>query len=156
MTPEEFLALPPAVALRILLESLDEETRGTVLSRDKPKLPLPPKFDQMIFRREGVVYASETDLEGLRFWHKKSAESAAGGGQYAEKDAKRRDSLARWIAWREVYPEAVWSGERDRVALVAKAPSSKPTVYPRLANGQRSAPTPPPQEDIDPDAEVPF
>jgi hypothetical protein len=155
MTPEEFLSLPAPVALRILFDCLDEDTSAAVLAKEKPKLPLPPKFDQVIFRKEGVMYASECDREGLAFWHKRSLESAAKGGQYAEKDAKTRDSLARWMAWREVYPDAVWSGERDREPVVAKAPSSKPTVYPR-ANGQRRAPSPPPQEDINPDAEIPF
>lgn len=153
MTPDDLFSLPPGVALRLIFESLDEDARERVLARDKPKLPFPPKFDRVIFRKEGVMYASECDLECLRFWHKRALEGAASGGQYAEKDAKNRDELARWIAWRECFPDAVWIGERDREQLAAKAPSSKPMVYPR--NGQRKAP-PPPDDGIDTDSEIPF
>ena len=68
---------------------------------------------------------------------------------------KNAESLARWIAWREWYPEAVWSGERNREAVVAKPPSSKPMVYARQNGGHRPAP-PPPDDDINPDGEIPF
>lgn len=150
MTPDEFLSLPAPVALRILFEALDPDTAARILAKPKPKLPLPPKYDQSIFRREGIMWASETDLEGLRYWRTKYLQSEAAGGQYAEQDKKRAASLERWIKWREAYPDVAWSGERDRVAIVAKAPSNKPTVYPR--NGQRRAPQQPAQEEeIDPD-----
>jgi hypothetical protein len=156
MTRDEFLALPPAVGLRVLFDALDEDTARVIASLDKIKLPLPPKYDQMIFRQGGVMWASETDIEGLRFWHRKSTDGQ-GDPKWAEQNKKRADSLARWIAWRECFPDAVWSGERDRAAVVAKAPSSKPMVYARSGNGQRQAPPPPPPpEDIDPDSEIPF
>lgn len=146
MTPEEFLSLPVAMQVRILFECLNEDTMRNLRGKAKPKPPLPPKYDQVIFRSGGVMFASETDLEGLRFWHKKSLDGAADGGQYADSNKKRADSLARWIAWRECFPEATWSGTRDKSEVVAKPPSSKPMVYPRNGGGNR--PPPPPEEDL--------
>lgn len=155
MTRDEYLSLPVAIQLRVLFDALDEETARVIASAEKPVLPKPPKFDQMIFRNGGVMYASECDMEGLRFWHKRSVDGF-GDPKYGESNKKRADSLSRWIAYREVFPEAVWSGERDREPVVAKAPSSKPIVYPR-GNAPRRAPAPPPPEDdIDPDSAIPF
>lgn len=158
MSPEEFFALPPAIALRVLYDCLDEATVAAIRDKAKPKLPLPPKYDQAIYRRDGVQWASETDLEGLLYWRKKSSESAAGGGQYADNDRKRAEALARWIAWRECYPEAAWSGERNRDNVTAEPPSSKPAVYPRTGGGQRRAP-PEPDDGFGPmpaDDDIPF
>jgi hypothetical protein len=154
VSPEEFFALPVAAQVRILFDCIDEDTMRNLRAMEKPKLPLPPRYDQVIFRSGGVMYASETDLEGLRFWHKKWTDGAAEGGKYAESDRKRADNLARWITWRSFYPDATWSGERDRSAVVAKPPSAKPTVYPR-SGGNR--PPPPPEEDLtDSDGDIPF
>lgn len=150
MDRDAFLKLPPALALRVLFDCLDEETVRAIGNVEAPKEPRCPRFDRTIFRQGGVNYASECSLEGLRFWHKRSVESAASGGQYADKDRKNAEELARWIAWREWYPDAVWSGERNNQQVTAKPPTQKPTVYPRQGNGNR--PAPPPQEDtVDPD-----
>lgn len=154
MEKSDFLALPPSVALRVLFDCLDQDTVKALGHAEKLVAPKSPKFDRAIFRKEGVMYASETSLEGLRFWHKRSAESANGGGQYADKDRKNAEELARWIAWREWYPDATWSGERNRDAIVAKPPSDKPTVYPRT--GGNRPPPPPPDDDINTDSEIPF
>ncbi len=144
MTKEAFLQLPAAVAIRVLFDCLDEDTVKAIGNAEAPAAPRSPKYDQAIYRKEGVMYASETDLSGLLFWHARAVTSAASGGQYADKDKKNAESLARWIAWREWYPDAVWSGERNREAVVAKAPSAKPIVYPRTGNGSRgSAPAGP-------------
>jgi hypothetical protein len=153
MDREAFLKLPPSMALRVLFDCLDEETVRAIGNVEAPKAPLPPKFDQIIYRSGGVMWASECDGEGLRFWHKRATESS--DPKYAESDAKKAASLARWIAWREWYPEAVWSGERNREPVVAKPPSSKPMVYARQNGGHRPAP-PPPDDDINPDGEIPF
>jgi hypothetical protein len=144
MTPEELLSLPVAMQVRILIECLNEDTMRNLRSKAKPKPPLPPKYDQVIFRSGGVMYASECDLESLRYWRAKYAQSS--DPQYAERDQKRAEALARWITWRECFPDATWSGERDRASVVAKPPSSKPMVYPRNGGGNR--PPPPPEEDL--------
>lgn len=153
MSPEEFFSLPPGVALRVLFDCLDEGTAQALRNQAKPVAPKPPKYDQMIFRSGGVMFASECDLEGLRFWHKRSTEP--GDPKYADANKKRAETLARWIAWREWYPDATWSGERDRNPVVARPPSSKPTVYQRNGGGNRPPP-PPPDDGVNPEDEVPF
>ncbi len=153
MDRDSFLKLPPSVALRVLFDCLDEETVRAIGGVEEPKAPRAPKFDTPIFRSGGVAYASEFNAEELAYWHKRSSEDT--GEQYAEQNRKRAEALSRWIAWREWYPDAVWSGERNREPVVAKAPSAKPTVYPRAGNGHRPAP-PPPDEGINPDSEIPF
>lgn len=151
MTRDQFLALPAPVALRILFDALGEDTARVIAALEPIKLPLPPKFDMMIFRSGGFMWASETDLEGLRFWLEKA--NAPSDPKWAEANKKRADSLARWIAWRECFPDATWGGERDRAPGVARGPSSKPKIYPRT-NGSR--PSAPPQDEVNPDAEVPY
>lgn len=143
MDREAFFALPPAIALRVLFDCLDSETAKELARKEAPVSPKPPKYDYTIYRRDGVMFASECSLSTLRYWQKRAAESAASGGQYADKDRKNAESIARWIAWREWYPDQVWSGERNRDAVVALPPADKPNVYPR---GNR--PPPPPDADM--------
>lgn len=156
MKPEDFAALPPGIALRVLLECLPEETRDAVLAKPALRSPLPPKYDQAIFRSEGVQWASELDLPSLRYWRQKSLEG--GDPKYADSNRKRAESLARWIAWRDWYPEAIWTGERDRQRVTAAPPSREPQTYPRAGgNGARRPPAPTqPADEIDPDADIPF
>lgn len=153
MDRDAFLQLPPTIALRVLFDCLDEETVRAIGNVEKLSPPRPPKYDQMIFRQGGVMYASECDIEGLRFWYKRSTD---GGGdpKYADSNKRRADALARFIAWREWYPDAAWTGERDRAHVVARPPSAKPRVYQRQAtNGTpkqpNSAPAPREEEDLD-------
>jgi hypothetical protein len=157
VTREEFLELPPAVALRVLFDALDEDTTRAIAHMEKIKLPLPPKYDAMIYRQGGIMWASETALEGLLYWRDKYL--ANNDPKYAEKDRKRAATLDRWIAWRECYPDAVWGGERNEQPVTARPPSKKPTVYPRTGGnggGQRREAPPPQDDDIDPDSDVPF
>jgi len=149
VTRDEFLSLPAPVALRLLLGVLDPETIATLLAQARPKLPFAPRFDRAIFRKEGIMWASEVDMDGLAYWHRKYTEGAAKGGQYAEADKKNAAALERWIEWRQCYPDAIWSGERDRAAVTAKPPSNKPCVYARP--GQRPRPPPQPDEEVDPE-----
>jgi hypothetical protein len=153
MTKEQLFALPASIAIRVIYDCLDEETTRALDKAEAPQVPRPPKFDQAIYRREGVCWASECDQEGLTFWANRAA--ASSDPKYIESDKKKLASLQRWIAWREWYPDAVWSGERNREPVVAKPPSAKPTVYPRTGNGGHRPP-PAPADDIDPDADVPF
>ena len=141
MNRAEFTGLPVALALGLLWDALETEGRAWLEAQEAPKPARPPKFDQILYRKEGIMWASECDAEGLRWWHKRAAESAESGSQYAEKDAKLAKSLGFWIAYREQNPTAIWSGERNREQVTAKAPQSKPEVYPR--DGQRAAPAAP-------------
>lgn len=132
MTREELLGLPPAIAIRVILETLLEVVPALgpeLKKRALPKVPRAPKYDQVIYRKGGHSYASECDLESLRYWHKTYLEGAAKGGEYAEKDKKRADSLQYWIDWRACEPSARWSGKRDKTDVTAAAPAAKPAIY---------------------------
>ncbi len=142
MNRSEFCSLPASVALGLLWDN-SSGIRGAMEKLEPPKPAMSPKYDQVIFRKDGVMYASECDLESLRFWYERSNTSANGGGQYADKDAKRAKALSFWMVWREQNPSTVWSGERNRERVTAKPPQHKPEVYPREARGDAatSAPT---------------
>jgi hypothetical protein len=151
MDRADFLRLPLPLQVRLLFDALDEDTSRALLAQDKPKVPLPPKYDLAIYRQSGIMWASETALEGLQYWHKKYKAGADGGGQYAAQDAKRVGYLDKWIAWRELFPAECWSGKRNDDDVVAKPPSTKPIVYPRAnSNGQRRQ-TEPQTDDVNPD-----
>lgn len=142
MNRAEFTGLPLSLALGLLWDAAHEYDRdGTARKLDEaeaPKPARPPRFDSAIYRREGVTFASEYDLDGLRYWHKRSADGES-DPQYGEKNAKQAKALSYWIAYREQQPDAIWTGERNRQPTTAKAPQSKPEVYPRDA---RPAPSP--------------
>ena len=96
MTRDELCALPPAMAIKIIAGLLLDNSDRVVLALaeiPKPKVPLPPKYDQIIYRKDGIQYASEMDLGGLQYWHRLAVESAEGGGEYAAKDEKKAKSL---------------------------------------------------------------
>lgn len=154
MKLDEFFSLPPGIAIRLLFEQLDAATREAVLAQSAPKPPLPPKFDQAIFRSGGIQWASETDLEGLRFWHSKALQPPS-DPKYAESNRKRAESLARWIAWREWFPDATWSGERDRKHGVARGPTSKPKLYPKQGGSSRRQAAPQ-SDEVDLDSDIPY
>lgn len=152
MTRDDFMGLPLTLQIRLLFDALDEESSRTLLAQEKPKVPLPPKYDLAIYRQGGNMWASETALEGLVYWRKKYQAGADGGGQYATQDAKRVANIDKWIAWRELFPNESWGGKRGDDDVVAKPPSTKPTVYPRQGgNGQRRPPPQQQQDDVDPD-----
>jgi hypothetical protein len=129
-----FLSLPVTTQVRILVEvlKLDKELAGM----EAPKVPRSPKFDMRISRKGGYQWASETDLEGLRWWFNRFTASAADGGAYAEKDQKRADKLAYWVAWREAHPDVIWTGQRNDDVCTASAPTAKPRVHEWEARGQ--------------------
>jgi hypothetical protein len=127
MTRDEFTALPASMALGLLW---DVAKLGDRLANvEAPKVPRPPKFDSAIYRRDGVQWASETDVEGLTFWRDKKRQST--DPKYAEKDAKAAKALDYWIQWRRVEPFTPWTGERNRESVTALPPCGKPNVYPR-------------------------
>ncbi len=127
MNKDEFLKLPPRMALGYAWDALRlDDLLRTVQA---PRTPLPPKYDLKVYRKGGHVWASEMTLESLEYWHKKAKESAASGGKYAEKDAKKASNLERWINWRQCDPDSRWSGERDHDRVTAAAPSREPQLH---------------------------
>jgi hypothetical protein len=155
MDRESFLSLPITVQIRMIFDALDEDASRFILNQDKPKIPFSPKYDFPIYRSGGIMWASETAAEGLHYWRKKYQQSADSGSEYAAKDAKKVAVLEKWIAWRECFPDATWSGERNDRAVTAKPPSTRPEVYQREGGGQRREP-PPQDEGVDMDSDVPF
>jgi len=131
MTRDEFLSLPASVALGILYEG-NAKIREIVTASEKPKLPRSPKYDMRVYRKGGWNYASEMELESLQFWHGKAVESAASGGQYADKDTKKAAGLAYWVEWRRIEPAAAWSGEREHKPCTASPPSRNPALHSEL------------------------
>ena len=130
MTRDEFLSLPPNVALQVLIDA-SPKMLELIAPIEKPRVPTSPKFDQIIYRSGGITWASEYDAEGLAWWRDTKAENALKGGDYAEKNLKASKSLGYWLEWRRAHPNAIWSGERNRQPVTAAAPRAKPTVYPK-------------------------
>lgn len=124
MTREEFCSLPPAIALGLVYDMAERK----LAPLEKPRLPLPPKFDGRLSRKGGMfVWYSEMLLDDLRYWHKQKAGETT--GQYADKSQKEAKALFFWVKWRECYPDAVWSGERNKTQATAMPPSKKPQQH---------------------------
>lgn len=125
MKREEFCALPLPIALGVLYD-----VARKLADVPMPDVPRSPKYDGRLSRgSKGYCWMSEMDLESLQWWHTKTSESSANGGQYAEKDGKTAANLAKWIAWRTVAPDATWHGTRGDVSVNAKPPSREPELH---------------------------
>ena len=129
MTRDEWIALPPALALRMLWDALPEGARAALEDAPPPQVPRAPKYDNAIYRKDGITWASEYDAEGLRYWRNKASQST--DPKYADKDAKTVKALDFWIEYRAYHPTTLWTGERNRQTVTAAAPCAKPRVYPR-------------------------
>jgi hypothetical protein len=154
MNRSDFTGLPTSVLAALLWDHVpeirDALDRADVLV---PKIPSAPRFDTVLFRSDGVQYASECDAGQLRYYLMRSQESAAKGGQWAEKDAKRAKALQYFLDWRLVDPHSRWTGERNREkGVVAEPPSSRPKTYPREEQKRDSQRPPAPRrfEDEEP------
>jgi hypothetical protein len=88
----------------------------------------PPKYDARVPRRGGFVFASEMLLKDLEWWHERKLEGAAKGGQYAAKDKKLAEDLARFVAWRRVAPAETWRGIRGQKTVTADSPRRDPAL----------------------------
>jgi hypothetical protein len=154
MTREDFFSLPLPLQVRLLFDALDEESSRALLAQEKPKLPLPPKYDMAIYRQGGHTWASEHSLDGLVWWRNRYQTGAESGGQYAEQDKKRVVNIDKWIAWRELFPTECWSGKRNDDDVVAKPPTKKPALcLRRNGNGQqrKQEQQKPDNQDLDPE-----
>lgn len=138
MTKEEFTSLPPALALGLLYDAVP-----SLAGVEAPTAPLPPRYDLKLPKSGRCICASEMELASLEWYLQRSRESAESGGPYAEKDAKRAESLERWVAWRKCEPTAQWSGTRGDIQVTADPPSREPTL--RDWQEQPQSPQPPAQ-----------
>jgi hypothetical protein len=137
MDKSTFMGLPVGVALGLLYDATPELAR-----MQAPELARSPRYDGKVFRKGGFVWMSEMEAEGLRWWQGRKAESAAGNGQYADKDRKMVETLGKWIAWREQNPTAYWVGIRGDETVTAAPPSRSPAL-----NSSEPRPAPPPPDD---------
>lgn len=129
MTRDELLSLPPAIAIGIIFDA-SANLQKVIGGIEKPKGPLPPRFDRRLRRKAGqYVWASESTLESLTFWLGKNKEGAASGNEYAEKNAKEAEQLERWVTWRTWYPDAIWNGTRGNAEVRAAPPSKHPKLH---------------------------
>lgn len=87
-----------------------------------------PRYDFKIRRKGGYQWASETDLEGLQFWHGLASKPST-NPQYEAKDKEKAKRLSYWVSWRESDPYSRWKGVRGDSEVVALQPSDKPTVH---------------------------
>lgn len=155
MTRDEFFALPVALQIQVLFDCLGHVPQflAQFAMTEAPQVVWAPKYDCRIRRKDGCSWASEHDLQGLRFWLQKAEDGAASGSQWAEKDRKQAAALTRFAAWREQNPGAQWTGVRGDDAVTAAPPSSRPTVYPMASRRQAE---PQPQDEPADDDRMPF
>lgn len=132
MTPEELSQQPWPVACKILMGMLPKSMTDKLALVEVPEPVRVPRYDRKVYRKGGHQWASETDLDGLKFWAGRAEESLADGGQYAQQNQKQFDELNRWIAFREVYPTDAITITRGEDSVTAKAPSYKPEVWSKL------------------------
>lgn len=143
MTRDEWCSLPPALALAFLYDHAPAALADAIAAEPPPKIPMSPKYDYAVYTKGGVCWASEMDARELAFW---ISRSEGGDPKYEESNAKRLKALSFWLEWRRLFPQAIWTGERNRRTVTAAAPSAKPTVYPKepreqQAQQQSTAPT---------------
>lgn len=135
MNREEFTALPPSMALSILLDILPSGMVAKIEGIEKPKVPFPPKYDMRVWRKSGFQWASEMDLESLTWFRDRSLKSAESGGQYAEKDRGTADKLERFTKYRAVFPSSAINLTRGDDDVTAATPSGKAKVWTPLPKG---------------------
>lgn len=93
-----------------------------------PVVPRSPRYDGRLGRKGGFCWMSEMTLESLIYWENAKRTSADEGGQYADQNRRTADTLAKWIEWRSIAPDAVWSGTRGEDRATAAPPSREPKL----------------------------
>lgn len=140
MTREEFEALPLRTALGVIYDLLARDLAHT----EAPRVARSPKYDDRYPKKKGLFcWVSEMTLDDMTFWRGKKAESAASGGEWAEKDAKWVTKFDKWIEWRRLFPNEVWSGTRGESRATAAPPSRDPALHP-WGDKKKADSSPPP------------
>lgn len=150
MNRAEFLALTIPEQLATIWQMLQE--REIPIS-GPPAGGDAPKWDRSIPRKDGMVqWASECSAKELRYWIDQ-ANKPPRDPKYAEANQKQAKALGYFLSWRLANPDALWTGERNKVQVTAAAPSDKPQQYPKGVVA--SAPTTPTPRFTD-DDDIPF
>jgi hypothetical protein len=143
VTREEFVRLPPEVALGLVYDQLHSAlvtipspTVSAPAGSAERRWPArPPRFETRLPRKGGYQLASETLLESLEWFREKKLEGAASNGKYADKDRRLAAELEIWIGWRAANPGARWEGTRNGQQVTAELPSRDPTIHPWPSRG---------------------
>lgn len=146
MTKDQFLQLPPIVALGLVYDMAASKLGPMPV----PEYAKPPRYDGRLGKKGGFVWMSEMTLDDLTWWEAKKREGAAAGNQYSEKNGKSADTLAKWIAWRRIEPNAIWSGTRGDDRATAAPPSRDPAVNPWGPKTDKPGAAPDPQPEPEP------
>lgn len=129
MTKEEFLSLPPTIAMGLIYD-VSAAVQKALADKEKPRGPLGPKYDHRLRRKnQRYVWASEATLESLVWELGRAKAEASEGGQWADKAAKNATTLERWVNWRTWYPNDRWQGTRGDVEVSAMPPSKHPQMH---------------------------
>ncbi len=154
MTKDEFAGLSSTDLAHVLLQILPAVIVKKIEGIDLPETVESPMFDLKIYRKNGFhQWASEMDLEGLQFWQGLAQKSADGGGQYADKDAKKVEAFQIWINYREKDPTSAVTVTRGEVTSQASPPSGRPQQYKAIRNEDREPARPPEDDDM---SDIPF
>jgi hypothetical protein len=149
MNRDEFTTLPTPLALGVLYDIAQAKLEMV----ERPLVPRPPKYDDRFSKKKGFYcWVSEMTLEDLQWWQGKKSESANGGGEWAEKDAKWVAKLGKWIEWRRLFPYETWSGTRGDSRATARPPGRDPELHawgPRNGGGNNNQPAPAASPDDD-------
>ena len=141
MNRDEFTALPLSTALGLLWDVLPEGARAALEDLPTIQPARSPKYDRVIFVRDGLCWASECAAKELQYHYDRAQKGALNpDSKWAEKDGKQAAALRRWLEWRRIEPLTVWSGERNDKRVTAAPPSDRPTVYDKSTRGGGSAP----------------
>ncbi|HEY3496829.1 MAG TPA: hypothetical protein VGK73_19155 [Polyangiaceae bacterium] len=116
-----------------------------------PPVPKPPRYDGRLGRgNDGFTWMSEMTLRDLEWWENAKRTSAAAGGQYADRDAKTAATLGKWVEWRRLFPETIWSGTRGEDRATALPPQRDPPKHSwKDSNKKKSNDKPAPDPDSD-------
>lgn len=110
-----------------------------------PHVPRSPLFDGRLSKsgdkgERGFIWMSEMTLRDLEWWEQRKRQSGDSDSQYAERDRKTADTLARWVEWRRIAPLEPWSGKRGDTRVTAASPTREPRIHAWERRAEKSAP----------------
>jgi hypothetical protein len=144
---EIFINLPLKLALSVIWDL----AHAKLERMEAPGVPREPRYDGRLGKTGGFIWMSEMDLGSLEWWLGKKTESSLQDNQYAERNAKAADTLAKWVEWRKLFPNERWNGTRGDQRVTAEPPSREPKLqeWSDTKKPAQRGSSPPPAEDDD-------
>lgn len=113
------------IALGLIYDVASERLRNIPM----PHVPKPPLYDGRLSKGgDGFVWMSEMLLRDLEWWEAAKLKSAETVNQWTDQNKKSAATLAKWIEWRRVFPNEIWSGKRGEARATAALPSREPKL----------------------------